>query len=258
MKKLFILWAGIILSSIWVSAQEYKPYLSEEEVMSSVRLLPPPPQEGSIEFLLDQIAYLEYFKLRTDNPERAKQAIADADMSDIGYKFEDAFGLLITPETMPETWLLISRSRECFGSSGSNAAKQYYKRQRPFEYFGTHTLTPADDDWLRTNGSFPSGHCSNYFGLAYVLAALRPERGEALLSRAEQGAISRLIVGAHWASDVAAGKVVAASVYEYLKKNAEYQAQFRKAQIEVQNALQKVDVLSATDAESQISEVRLD
>lgn len=33
---------------------------------------------------------------------------------------------------------------------------------------------------------------------------------------AEQGGISRLIVGAHWASDVAAGKMVAASVYEYL------------------------------------------
>lgn len=237
MKKFFILWAGIILSSIWVSAQEYKPYLSEEEVMSSVRLLPPPPQEGSIEFMLDTIAYWQYIKLRTDNPERTAQAIADADMSDIGHKFEDAFGLLVTKETMPETWLLLARSRECFGSSGSNEAKQFYKRQRPFDFFGSQTLTPEQDDWLRTNGSYPSGHCSNYFGLAYVLAALRPDCSEALLLRAEQGGISRLIVGAHWASDVAAGKVVAASVYEYLRKNPEYQAQFKKAQVEVQNAL---------------------
>ena len=237
MKKLFILWAGIILSSIWVSAQEYKPYLSEEEVMSSVRLLPPPPQEGSIEFMLDKFAYWEYFKLRTDNPERANQAIADADMSDIGYKFEEAFGLLVTPETMPETWLLLARSRECFGSSGSNEAKSYYRRTRPFVYFGSHTLTPDDEVWLKTNFSYPSGHTANYFGLAYVLADLRPDRAQALQLRAEQGGISRLIVGAHWASDVAAGKVVAASVYEYLRKNPEYQAQFKKAQVEVQNAL---------------------
>lgn len=237
MKKYFIILAGILLSSIWLSAQEYQPYLSEEQVMNSVRLLPPPPQEGSIEFLLDKIAYWEYFKLRTDNPERAKQAIADADMSDIGYKFEEAFGLLITPETMPETWLLISRSRECFGSSGSNPAKRTYRRTRPFVYFGSHTLTPNDEEWLRTNYSFPSGHSACYAGIAYILSDLRPERTQALQLRAEQGGISRLIVGAHWASDVAAGKVVAASVYEYLKKNPEYQAQFKKAQVEVQNAL---------------------
>ena len=141
MKKFFVFLACILLSNLWISAQEYEPYLSEDEVTSSVRLLPPPPQEGSIEFMLDKIAYWEYYKLRTDNPERAAQAIADADMSDVGYKFEDAFGLLVTPETMPETWLLLSRSRECFGSSGSNVAKQYYKRQRPFDYMGSHTLT---------------------------------------------------------------------------------------------------------------------
>lgn len=237
MKKFFVFLACILLSNLWISAQEYEPYLSEDEVTSSVRLLPPPPQEGSIEFMLDKIAYWEYYKLRTDNPERAAQAIADADMSDVGYKFEDAFGLLVTPETMPETWLLLSRSRECFGSSGSNVAKQYYKRQRPFDYMGSHTLTPEQDDWLRSNYSYPSGHTANYWGIAYILSDLRPERTEALQLRAEQGGISRLIVGAHWASDVAAGKMVAASVYEYLKKNPEYQSQFNKAQQEVQNAI---------------------
>lgn len=237
MKKFFILLAGFLLSSIWGFSQEYQPYLSQDEVMSSVRLLPPPPQEGSIEFLLDKIAYWEYFKLRTDNPDRAAEAIADADMSDIGHKFEGAFGLRVSKETMPETWLLLARARECFGSSGCNEAKQYYKRQRPFDYFGSHTLTPDDDEWLLTNFSYPSGHTANYWGVGYILAELRPECSEAILQRAEQGGISRLIVGAHWASDVTAGRMVAASVFQILKNDSEFQAQFKKAKLEVQSAL---------------------
>lgn len=239
MKMKRFLSAILTMVLIWVPlvAQDYEPYLSEDEVTSSVRLLPPPPEEGTIEFLLDKFAYWEYYRLRTTDPERAAQAVADADMSDVGEKFSEAFGLTVTRESMPETWLLLARSRESFGSSGSNEAKRYYMRTRPFVYFESHTLTPDDEGWLRTNYSYPSGHTANYFGIAYILAELRPERAEALQRRAEQGGISRLIVGAHWASDVAAGKMVAASVYEYLKRNPEYREQFRKAEAEVRQAL---------------------
>ena len=239
MKKLLIALFAAVLFLSPLSAQNYEPYLSEDEVRSSVRLLPPPPEEGSIEFLMDKFAYWEYFRLRTTDPERAAQAVADADLSDVGVKFAEAFGMAITPETLPETYLLLTRSQECFGSSGSNEAKRYYKRTRPFVYFESHTLTPDDEVWLRSNYSYPSGHTANYFGHAYILSDLRPERAEALQRRAEQGGISRLIVGAHWASDVAAGKMVAASVYEYLKRNPEYQAQFKKAQEEVQRCLEQ-------------------
>ena len=239
MKRIIYILLAAALFQVSLAAQQYEPYLSEEEVTSSVSLLPPPPEEGSIEFLLDKVAYWEYFRSRSTNPERAAQAVADADMSDVGAKFSEAFGLLITPETMPETYLLVMRSKECFGSSGSNQAKRTYKRTRPFVYFNSHTLTPDDEHWLVTNYSYPSGHTANYFGIAYVLASLRPEKTTELQLRAQQGGISRLIVGAHWASDVAAGKMVAASVYEYLKQDPEYQEQFRKAQAEVQEALSK-------------------
>ena len=237
MKKLILSFLTVLLCFTYVAAQDYTPYLSEQEVRSSLRVLPPPPEEGSIEFLMDKFAYWEYFRLRTENPERARQAVDDADLSDVGVKFAEAFGLAVTPETMPETYLLLTHSLECFGSSGCNEAKRTYKRTRPFVYFGSHTLTPKDEVWLKTNYSYPSGHTANYFGIAYILADLRPERSEALLRRAQEGGISRLIVGAHWASDVAAGRMVAASVYEYLKQSPAYQAQFKKAQAEVQKAI---------------------
>lgn len=233
MKRFLSTFLAAVLLCVGLSAQNYAPYLSQEEVKSSIALLPPPPEEGSIEFLMDKIAHWEYFQVRTTDPERARQTIEDAEMDNIGEKFFESFGLLITPETMPETYLLLRRSRECFGSSGSNEAKRHYNRTRPFVYFSCPTLVPNDEGWLVHNGSYPSGHTANFFGTAYVLADLRPERAPQLLERANQGGISRLIVGVHWASDVAAGRMVAASVFEYLKKDPEYQEQFRKAKAEV-------------------------
>lgn len=233
--------ATLVLAAFPLTAQDYTPYLTESEVRSSIRLLPPPPEEGSIEFLMDKFAYWEYHRLRSEDPERARLAVSDADLSDIGVKFAEAFGIEVTAETMPETYLLLTRSQECFGSSGCNEAKRTFKRTRPFVYFGSHTLTLDDEVWLKTNYSYPSGHTANYFGLAYILSDLRPERSEALLRRAEQGGISRLIVGAHWASDVAAGKMVAASVYEYLKRSPAYQAQFQKAKAEVKRLVKEAE-----------------
>ena len=234
-----ILTALVLAILVWarLSAQSYEPYLSEAQVRSSVALLPPPPAEGSIAFQLDKFAHWEYYRLRTTDPERAQQAIADADMEDLDAIYGEAFGMKLTQDNMPETYLLLKRSQECFGSSGSNEAKRYYKRTRPFVYFNSHTLTPDAEHWLRTNYSYPSGHTANYFGLAHILGDLRPDRREALQKRAEEGGISRIIVGAHWASDVAAGKIVAGSVYECLKQDSAFQAQFLKAREEVERLL---------------------
>jgi len=234
MKRLFIILSLCFGLSFGLVAQEYEPYLSEADVTSSLKLLPPPPDTLSIEFLMDKIAYWEYYRLRYTDPQRAQQAIDDADMDDY-HQFNEAFGLAVTKEDLPETYLLLKRSQECFGSSGSNEAKRTFKRPRPFVYFKSHTLTPDDEWWMRLNYSYPSGHTADYFGLAYILSDLRPERTEALLKRAEQGGISRAIVGAHWLSDVMAGRIIAGSVFEILKRNPDYQAQFKKAQEEIRN-----------------------
>ena len=238
MKKILLIFAlcAGLTAGLW--AQEYEPYLSEADVTSSVKLLPPPPAEGSIEFLMDKIAYWEYYRLRFADTARVRQALIDADMSDkVLLQFKESFGLEITKEKMPETYLLLMRSKECFGSSGSNEAKRTYKRTRPFVYFNSHTIDPEHEEWLKYNYSYPSGHTANFFGLAYILIDLRPECREALQKRAEQGGISRAIYGAHWASDLMAGRTVAGSVFEILKRNPEYQKQFKKAQEEVNRAI---------------------
>lgn len=86
---------------------------------------------------------------------------------------------------------------------------------------------------MKTNYSYPSGHSANYYGLAYILCALRPERQNEILKRADEGAYSRVIAGCHWMSDIKAARIIAGAVFARLQANDEYLAQFRKARKEV-------------------------
>lgn len=115
------------------------PYLTENDVPSSRVLLPPPPEPGSVEFLLDEYRYFEAKKLR-DTP-RGQQAIDDAEMGDkvllqLGVPFRHE----ITEQTMPALYNLLMRAKETFGSYGCNEAKEYYARTRPFVYYGISVL----------------------------------------------------------------------------------------------------------------------
>ena len=204
-----------------LSAQPLKPYLSQEAVASSLAVLPPPPEPGSVEFLLDQYCYYEG-KLLRDTP-RGEQAVVDARMDGtVLLQFAESFGLTITPETMPQTYELLMRAKECFGTYGCSEAKNHYKRTRPFVYFDEPSLTPQDERFLRNNGSYPSGHSANFYGLSYILCTLRPECQDAILKRGEDGAYSRVIVGVHWMSDIRAAHVVAAAVFARLQTDEEY------------------------------------
>jgi acid phosphatase (class A) len=66
--------------------------------------------------------------------------------------------------------------------------------------------------------------------VAYVLADILPEqfRGQ-ILARGMDYGDSRVICGAHWQSDIAAGRVLARSVFEALKKNASFNREEKKA-----------------------------
>ena len=235
MKRIFLVLAALN-AAFCLSAQSLKPYMSQEAVANSLNVLPPPPEPGSVEFLVDQYYYYQG-KLLRDTP-RGEQAVVDAKMDGtVLLQFAESFGLTITQETMPQTYELLMRAKECFGTYGCSAAKNHYQRTRPFVYFDEPSLTPDDERWLRHNGSYPSGHSANFYGLSYILCTLRPECQDAILRRGEDGAFSRVIVGVHWMSDVRAAHVVAAAVFARLQTDEDYMAQWRLAKEEVDRAL---------------------
>lgn len=87
----------------------------------------------------------------------------------------------------------------------ANILKWGLGRGRPGVMTGDATVTFApiatSADWA----SFPSGHATTIVALGLALGFLIPRWRVALLSVALWVAASRVIVGAHWASDVVAG-----------------------------------------------------
>ncbi|HAC6544645.1 TPA_asm: non-specific acid phosphatase, partial [Salmonella enterica subsp. salamae serovar 48:d:z6] len=79
------------------------------------------------------------------------------------------------------------------------------------------TCRPEDENTLRKDGSYPSGHTAYGTLLALVLSQARPERAQELARRGWEFGQSRVICGAHWQSDVDAGRYVGAVEFARLQ-----------------------------------------
>ncbi len=80
--------------------------------------------------------------------------------------------------------------------------KEAVARERPYLALGLELR----DTFLREESfSFPSGHSAASFLAAWVLGATYPRLRKPLLALAALVAVSRVHLGAHWPSDVAAG-----------------------------------------------------
>ena len=110
--------------------------------------------------------------------------------------------------------------------------KAHYFRIRPFAYFKEPSIFPQDDEWLATEGSYPSGHTIRAWACALLMAEINPACAEAVFARAWASGESRVISGCHWQSDVDASRPAASIGYSYLEANAAFRAQMALAQEE--------------------------
>jgi len=207
-------------------------YLKNEQAIDSLKLLPPPPETGSILFLNDQAMYEKGRMLR--NTPRGKQAQLDADLAagGVATAFSAAFGSPITAKDAPELYKLLTNMIEDAGDLATRSAKQHYMRIRPFAFYGTETCNTKDQKKLSTNGSYPSGHTAIGWATALVLAEINPADQDAILERGYQLGQSRVICGYHWQSDVDAARVVGSAVVATLHASPAFQAQLAKAKQE--------------------------
>ena len=230
----FLLVLGVAFASL---AQDHgtnpeKYYLYVKDVANSEKLLPPPPTENSKRFAYDREQW-EWGKSLRDTP-RGKQAIVDADLSDgwLDRSFSEAFGMPLTKENAPEIYKLMNNMKEDAGDLATRACKNHYMRPRPFVVFNEPTATPWDEPALRKNGSYPSGHTSIGWATALVLAEINPARVNEIIKRGFEFGQSRVIVGAHYQSDVDMGRVVGAACVSSLHQNKDFQKQLKKAKKE--------------------------
>ena len=216
---------------------EFKPgllngYLSPGELPDSLALLPAPPAAGSAALSDDEAAFRELTKLQ--GTARGTLAVHDADLSfpNAAAVFSCALGVPISEQETPNLNILLQRTLTD-AVRASSKAKENYKRTRPFATFNVASCTPAEEAYLRTNGSYPSGHSTTGWIWALVLTEIAPDRADAILQRGRAYGQSRGICGVHWKSDIEAGRVVGAATFARLQSNAVFGAQLQAARDEV-------------------------
>jgi acid phosphatase (class A) len=198
----------------------------------SLALLPAPPAKGTPGFAQDQAVSRASQKLRGSPRYALASADADLRFPHVANAFSCALGVPISQQDTPRLYLLLQRSLVDAGLA-TYAAKDHYKRTRPFVYYKEATCAPADEAQLRTDGSYPSGHTAIGWTWALLLTELSPDRADALLARGRAFGENRLICNAHWQSDVLEGRAVAAGAVATLHANADFNADMAAARAEI-------------------------
>lgn len=215
-----------------VTARLASSYLSPDRLPDDIKLIPPPPSEGSPALRRDRDGEKRALALR--GTARWEQAKIDADIfsANAANTMSCAAGFVIGPETTPKLNALLRRVMSDLGRASSNS-KAKYNRPRPFVGNGQPTCTPDQESVLRGNGSYPSGHSSIGYGWGLILADLLPGRKRALLRRGYAFGDSRRVCNVHFISDIEAGQTIALAVVAKLQADPAYQADLAAVRTEL-------------------------
>jgi acid phosphatase (class A) len=207
-------------------------YLPRPQLPDSLALLPPPPAPDSAAYAEDLAAARKAVALR--GTPRWKVATQDADLSfpAAAGTFSCAIKAPITEKDTPVTYRLLRRSLTDAGLA-TYAAKNTYKRARPFLVDGAPICTPDERAALENDGSYPSGHTSAGWAWALILTEIAPDRADALLARGRAFGDSRMICNVHWRSDVEEGRFVGAATVARLHADPGFVADVAQAKAEI-------------------------
>ena len=223
-KSTFLTTVALMACYITVNAQtepKFKPsidqlYLTVDEVPDAVYWLPAPPEPGSTQFTHDINQYYWGKEQRLDSA-RAQQAIREVvfETADMVELFSPAFGMEISAEKTPAIFKVAHRALMTMRLSASKP-KVTYGRLRPYVRLNEPTLFPSEEEELRNQGSYPSGHTVRGWGLALLLCEINPDVQNELFKVGYEWGQSRVIAGYHWQSDVDASRMLAAACYARL------------------------------------------
>jgi len=206
-------------------------YLPKDALPNSLTLLPPPPKMGSTAYALDQEISRKALALR--GTPRWELATADAELRfpQAAGTFVCAIGVPISEQATPHLYMLLRRTLADAGLS-TYAAKDHYKRTRPFLVNKQPTCTPAEEKHGAKDFSYPSGHSALGWAWALVLTEIAPEHTNEILLRGRAFSESRVICNVHWESDAVAGRFMGTATVARLHADPEFEKDLAAAKQE--------------------------
>ncbi|MGH8256627.1 MAG: phosphatase PAP2 family protein [Steroidobacteraceae bacterium] len=228
-----------------------------------VALLPPPPAQNSAAEQRDLQAVLD---AQRDAHARGTIAHAVADAHPSCGRFADVLGRGLTARGDAGALAFLDRAAGQ-GAALVGPAKTYWKRTRPFavssqverladmapqascsvtpnspqDSSGKRAKKQADKQSRKqqelAHASYPSGHATFATVCAILLADMVPEKRTQLFARARDFGHSRMVVGAHFPSDLAAGRVTGTVAATLMMQNAAFQRDYAVARIQLRAAL---------------------
>ena len=213
------------------SASRPAGFLTAETLPNALATIPPAPKEGDARNTLDWDIFLKTRVLEGTD----RWALAKSDDSfrpvDLLKDFSCAVGVELTPGNSPALLNIISRTTIDAGMA-AEAAKQFYKRTRPFQH-NPGNICIDRDGGIAKSFDYPSGHSSLGFTAGLVIAQLSPEHSTAVLARGRAYGESRVVCGVHNMSAVEAGRTNAAGVFAALQGSLAYREMLDKARGEL-------------------------
>lgn len=207
-------------------------YLPVKMLPNSLALIPPPPMDDSTALALDKDVSSQSLALQ--GTARWDLAAKDADLHfpQAAGTFSCVLNAPITEQETPHLYMLLRRTLADAGLV-SYTAKNHYNRTRPFVVNNEPTCSPGDEEDLRNDGSYPSGHTAIGWAWALILAEISPEQTDAILARGWAFGQSRTICNVHWQSDVMMGRIMGAASVAKLHSNPEFRTAIEAAKDEL-------------------------
>lgn len=222
----FIAVLGLIALAACAPQSKYPftaQYASPEQVPARLLEVPPQPHsskwETAIQDIVTRQAHVtdaEIKKIREEMPVKPEMMV------------QAIWGEAVTRQTHPVLYEFLRKTGSDAWRIGDHA-KSYWGTTRPWL---ADARVKRFIDPIYSH-AYPSGHTTSSHVWAAVLSELAPHAHKALFARADDVAQHRIVAGAHYMHDVAAGKRLARLITQRFKRAAQYEADIQAVRAEL-------------------------